>query len=100
MNEQPTRTRKYKSEVTLRYKGKDYTFLYYHIYKEQNTNAVYFNWTEGNFSCDCNRSDFIVQYCCSSFPELECGSTIELVSLKAVGVGVVDGSIAPKELLA
>lgn len=90
---------KYKSEVTLRYRGKNYTFLYDYEYEEQSTDNIYFGWTEGNYACDCNRADFINRYCDEDFPEFQCGNTIELISLKAVEVGVVEGSIAPKEPL-
>lgn len=92
-------TRKFKSEVTLRYQGKEYTFLYDYIHEEKDAEGVYFNWTEGNFSCDCNRSDFIARFCDEDFPELECGDTIKLTSLKSIEVGVVDGNVATKELL-
>lgn len=40
-------------------------------------------WEEGNYSCDCNKSLFARQrgFDCN---ELECGDTIELVSLERV----------------
>lgn len=101
MNTPTHQSRKFRSKVTLRYQEKNYTFLDKFEFSAENADAVLFNWTEGNYSCDCNRSDFIARYCREEdFPELECGGTIELLSLKAVEVGVVDGSIAPKELLA
>ncbi|MDR6555416.1 hypothetical protein J2736_006678 [Paenibacillus qinlingensis] len=39
-------------------------------------------WTEGNFSCDCNRSSFIQEHCDSEFPLMDCGDTIELIEVK------------------
>jgi hypothetical protein len=94
MNTSSINTRKFKSEVTLRYQGKDYTFLYDFAHEEQDAQPIYFSWTEGNYSCDCNRSSFIAEYCNEDFPDLECGNTIELVSLKHIEVGIVDGSVA------
>ena len=87
-------TSKYKSEVTLRYQGKDYTFLYDFAYEEQDFQSIYIGWTMGNYGCDCNRSGMIAEYCNEDFPDLECGNTIELISLKPIEVGVVDGSVA------
>ena len=38
-------------------------------------------YTEGNYSCDCNRSDFIGESD-ETFPAMECGRTITLKSIK------------------
>lgn len=71
--------------ITLAYEGKEYT--YQHEFSE--TNDTYktteelaeYMYTEGNYACDCNRSDFITRNCDANFPEMECGDTIKLVSL-------------------
>jgi hypothetical protein len=48
--------------------------------------------TEGNYSCDCNRSLFIGRHASADLPEMECGEEIELICLEVtlhgrVGVG-------------
>jgi hypothetical protein len=43
---------------------------------------VFFMYEDGNYSCDCNRSIFIKQYCDQEFEEIACGEEIKLVSLE------------------
>lgn len=38
--------------------------------------GIEFSYTEGNMSCDCNRSRII-----NELPDMECGETIELITL-------------------
>lgn len=74
---------KMKYTITLEYQGKTYSFI-----DEFNDsprgdpdhNAVYC-YTEGNFGCDCNRSEYIIYYCAPDFPDMECGDTIKLISI-------------------
>jgi hypothetical protein len=73
-----------KVEVELEYKGKIYKFIDegYHDFE-----VATFMWEEGNYSCDCNRSLFIQEYCDENFnkgTEMECGDSIKLVSLTEV----------------
>lgn len=72
----------YRAKVTLVYQGKEYSFLDEFAYEEENIDGVEFNWKENNFACDCNRSKYISWYCYSGFPQLECGTTIELISFE------------------
>jgi hypothetical protein len=44
---------------------------------------VWLEWTQGNFSCDCNRSFFLYED-----TELPCGDTIQLVKLTVGGEDV------------
>lgn len=44
-------------------------------------NVAYFQWCENNYSCDCNRSIFLRKKY-PNFPELDCGETIKLLSIK------------------
>lgn len=39
-------------------------------------------WTDGNYSCDCNRSLFIRQQITLDVPELGCGDTIALIGVE------------------
>lgn len=49
--------------------------------------GVVFNWTEGNYSCDCNRGDFYAQAGDEPDPDLPCGnSLVDLVALFIDGV--------------
>lgn len=49
---------------------------------QDNIGGVIFNWTEGNYSCDCNRGDFYARAGGEPDPDLPCGhSCIELVAL-------------------
>lgn len=73
--------------ITLEYKG-----IRYHIQDEfsewttdENNNPVEgdcFIWTDGNYSCDCNRALFIQRVGFPDFPDMECGDAIKLVSIK------------------
>lgn len=61
------------------HEGKQYLFEY--DYEEDYPfDAANYMFTEGNYSCDCNRSAF-VQEKYPEFPELDCGEKIELVEL-------------------
>jgi hypothetical protein len=62
--------------VTLRYGNRFYKFVF-HTFE-----GWEYNWEEGNYACDCNRSSFINQYCDSSFKVLDCGNLIELVEIE------------------
>lgn len=57
--------------VTLKYEEKQY------IVPEDGWGE--FAWTEGNMSCDCNRSRHIRKHCDKDFPELPCGDRIVLI---------------------
>jgi hypothetical protein len=43
--------------------------------------GVYYQWEEGNYSCDCNRSSFLSREH-PEVEELDCGETIEMVHLE------------------
>lgn len=82
--------------AVLEYDGKQYT-----VHRdwtplndetpEENEHLAYYMWTEGNYSCDCNRFAFIsYEYDDAPGPEDEngyipCGETIKLVSLTLDG---------------
>lgn len=71
--------------ITLAYEGKEYVYPDDFNYEgwDELRNADYqviHMYTEGNYGCDCNRSDFIAQHY-EDFPEMECGDTITLVSI-------------------
>lgn len=99
-----------KYTITLDYQGKHYSFqddYDYQGWDEYNTAdyQVTYLYTEGNYNCDCNRSDFLYQYCDVDFehdPQAEwdesykdgawtlpCGDTITLISLCDEGGRVV-----------
>jgi hypothetical protein len=69
-----------KIEVTLEYKKSIYKFIDDFEYDE----FPDFYWTEGNMSCDCNRSQYIRDYCTSDFPPLLCGDEINLIEMTEV----------------
>jgi hypothetical protein len=69
------------SHIILEYLGKQYS-LDYDWGKEYPEDAAIFMWAEGNYSCDCNRSLFIKRLCDDTFPEMECGDTIKMISHK------------------
>jgi hypothetical protein len=62
-------------KVILDYEGKQYEF-------DMDLPLNEWIWAEGNFSCDCNKSLFINEYCDANFPEMECGNKIKLVLAK------------------
>jgi hypothetical protein len=82
--------------ATLKYKGKQYTV---HMdwgpskdrTEEEDEHLAYYMWTDGNYSCDCNRLAFISdEY--EDFPDpedenghIDCGETVKLVSLTLDG---------------
>ena len=41
-------------------------------------------WNEGNYSCDDNRSLFILRQCDPTFPEFDCGDRIKLIAERYV----------------
>lgn len=71
----------HQATVVLRYQGNDYT-----IHKPMWGDDE-FIWTDGNYSCDCNRLAFIAEEHPDAVPDewnwedAKCGDTIELVSL-------------------
>jgi hypothetical protein len=73
-------------QITLRYQGKTYsyieTFKPCHDWSAQRMAEYQYN--EGNYACDCNRSLRIGQHCDNGFKEMPCGQSIELVSLVPV----------------
>ena len=69
-------------KVRLKYKDKEYEYI--DRYRNVSFETIRFMYEENNESCDCNRSLFIKRYCNESFPELECGEEIELISLEEV----------------
>lgn len=70
-------------EVILEYQGKQYKYVY-DFGEGYPYESAEFMYTEGNYSCDCNRSIFIQEHCDNDFPEMECGEEIKLVSLKQI----------------
>ncbi len=71
--------------ITFAYQDKEYT--YKHEFADPNDpdwtteQLAEYMYVGGNYSCDCSRSDLIREYCDETFPEMECGEKIELVSL-------------------
>lgn len=75
-----------KVKATLFYEGLDYE-----IERDEYTNPnatdlerrdnIEYNWKEGNYSCDCNRSQFIQEegY---DFPTLNCGDAVKMTSFE------------------
>lgn len=70
----------WRMRVTLEYGGKTYSF---ESDGYMDGNYCYW-WEEGNGGCDCNRSLFIKQECDESFPEMDCGEGIGLVSTEPI----------------
>lgn len=69
---------------TFQYMDKQFT-LHYDFGEDYPKDAAEFMFTEGNYSCDCNRSLFIKNaYGECSIPELPCGDKIELLSYNIV----------------
>lgn len=64
---------------TFEYEGKQFVIHDDFGYEYEEENAVYM-YTEGNYSCDCNRACFIRrEYGDDSIPELFCGDEIKLI---------------------
>jgi len=80
------------ARVVLRYEGVEHGFDYPHRFEDDSVSGVesgmHFQWVEGNYACDCNRIPFIEQYCgvdlTGEDTEVECGYSVDLVSLTAV----------------
>ena len=71
------------AKLILIYKGKEY-FLEYDFGYEYSAESAIFMFKEGNYSCDCNKSDFIRQQCDKNFPELDCGDEIEIKNIEII----------------
>ena len=69
------------AKVELSLNGRGYSFENDFGYGYEKSSAR-FMWTDGNYGCDCNRSLFIQRQCDESFPEMECGDSIELTKLE------------------
>jgi hypothetical protein len=68
------------AEITVKYRGKEYSFEYDFGYEYPIVDAKYM-FSTGNYSCDCDLSLFIrSDY--PDFPELKCGDEIRMVSFK------------------
>ena len=71
--------------ITFAYQGKQYiypdTFTYegWDEYRDADYQVTSM-YTEGNYSCDCNRSAFIGEHY-EDFPYMDCGHTITIVSI-------------------
>jgi hypothetical protein len=63
------------------YGGKMWTVEYDFGYEYREYMAR-FMFEDGNYSCDCNRSTFIRGKYGDTFPELDCGHAIEMMSLE------------------
>lgn len=68
------------AEITLKYENKIYKFDCDFGYEYPEESAL-FIFEEGNYSCDCNKSLFIKEYCDEKFKEFPCGEEIELVNI-------------------
>ncbi len=74
-------------KVVLEYLGRRYEFIDDHSdfdFQGYDNPSGYW-WEEGNGSCDCNRSLYIARHCDPHFLEMDCGDTINLVSLEFIG---------------
>lgn len=71
------------ANIVLKYKETFYTLSYDFGY-EYPIDTALFMFNEGNYSCDCNKSLFIIEKCDKNFKELECGEDIELVTIDVV----------------
>ncbi len=78
----------YAVRVYLRYKG--VTYSYEEMFED--AHMADYQYREGNYACDCNRSLFIGRYCDPDFPELVCGEEIELVALTPVETIIAEAS--------
>ena len=65
---------------TFKYKEKEFILRFNFEIQDYSEDDAIWMFTEGNYSCDCNRSLFIrQQFGDDSIPELPCGNTIELL---------------------
>lgn len=71
-----------KVKIMLQHNGEFYSFTETHEYEDikQARRA----WTEGNCSCDCNKSIYIQRFCDKGFEEMDCGDKIQLVSISTI----------------
>ena len=88
-----------RARVSLRYRGTDYAFDYPHETTGSSgadaEASLLYQWTDGNFGCDCNRIPFIEDYCTADLAAAEdvpCGHEVELKRLDAV---YADGTVSP-----
>lgn len=79
------------ARVTLSHEGVAYTFNYPHPFVNRTAAEVeadiLFQWTDGNYGCDCNCIPFIETYCdvdLGGSGGVPCGHTVSLVNLEAV----------------
>ena len=63
--------------VTLSFDESKYSFSYDCGY-EYPEEAALFIFQDGNYSCDCNKSLFIREFCDKEFPKFPCGKKIKL----------------------
>ena len=57
-----------------------------------------FIWTDGNYSCDCNRGDFIARTAGLPDPDLKCGHTLALITLTAIRPNGTEVDLACSEI--
>lgn len=84
----PTKAVERKFIITLKYRKKRYSFC--NQFSTFSTNK--YGWearylaewmyTEGNYGCDCNKSNFIRYSCDGKFPKMSCGDKIKLLSIR------------------
>jgi len=72
----------YIVRVHLRYNG--VTYSYEDAFED--AHMAQYQYTDGNYGCDCNKSLFIQRHCDPDFPDRGCGERIELVALEPVEV--------------
>jgi len=70
----------YIVRVWLHYNG--VTYSYEDAFED--AHMAEYQYTDGNYGCDCNRSLFIARHCDPDFPDMECGETIELLRLEHI----------------
>ncbi len=64
----------------LSYKEKEY-IIEDNLSKKPEDDEIPFIWEDGNYACDCNRSQFIQEQCDENFQELSCGHEIKLLGI-------------------
>lgn len=68
---------------TFRYQDKEFILRFNFEIKDYPEDAAIWMFTQGNYSCDCNRSLFIrQQFGENAIPELSCGDQIELIDYR------------------